>query len=128
MDIDRLIAGLPTRATGELSKMRARAASETRGKLNDPDLRRFIDAIDEEFLSRVSAPENGWTRGTQGDPRFLMHDGRRVGVVQRMDTHRASNGGVYVAEVLGQAIGKMFRHVDEARDAVATAYGEQKGR
>jgi len=100
MNFEKLIAGLPERSNGELVRMRSTAARDRRSAPHDLDLLRFVDEIDAELLRRLGPPLHGWTRGTQGEPRFLMHDGRRVGVVQRMETHRASNGGVYVGEGL----------------------------
>ena len=125
MSIEKLIAGLPERSNGQISKMRARAVHDRRSKPADDELLRLVEEIDSEFLRRLEPPENGWTSGTQGDPRFLMHEGQRVGAVQRMETHRSSNAGVYVAEILGKVLPKRYRHVEDARNAVAAAFEQQ---
>lgn len=125
--MDRLIAGLPERSSAQLAGMRNKGMQRRDVSPEDDELRRFIAAIDDEFVWRLASTENGWTKGTQGDPRYLMHDGRRVGVVQRMETHRLANGDVYLADILGQPLSQRFRHVDDARRAVEEAFAKNFG-
>ena len=120
--IDRLIEGLPDLSRAQLARMRIKGMQRRDVSPEETEIHRFINAIDSEFLRRKAPPHNGWTNGVQGDPRYLMHEGHRVGVVQRMETHRHSNGDVYFAEILGQLLPETFRRVDDARLAVERAF------
>ncbi|WP_281967302.1 hypothetical protein [Roseovarius nanhaiticus] len=120
--IDRLIERLPNLGRAQLAGMRIKGMHRRNVSPEDKEIHRFIDAIDSEFLRRKTPPHNGWTTGVHGDPRYLMCEGQRVGVVQRMETHRHSNGDVYLAEVLGQFLPEQFRRVDDARLAVERAF------
>lgn len=123
--IEKLIAGLPERDRAQLVGMRIKGMQRREDSPEDEEIRRFLAAIDDEFLRRVRPPESGWTHGAQGDPRYRMHDGQRVGVVQRLEAHRHTNGDVYLAEILGQPFSDRFRHVDDARKAVDEAFADQ---
>ena len=122
MIIERLIAGLPERTRAQLASMRIKGIERRKVAPQDKEIQHFINAIDDEYLRREEPPKSGWTSGAQGDPRYLMSEGQRVGFVQRMETHRHSNGDVYLAEVLGQPLPEQFRHVDDARHAVDNAF------
>lgn len=124
---DRLIAGLPERSIAQLAGMRSKGMQRRDISPEDEEIRRFIAAIDDEFVRRLASTENGWTKGTQEVPRYLMHGGCRVGVVQRMETHRHTNGDVYLAEVMGQPLSQRFRHVEDARRAVEETFAENFG-
>ena len=120
--IDRLIERMPDLGRAQLARMRIKGMQRRDVSPEEKEIHRFINAIDSEFLRRKAPPHYGWTNGVQGDPRYLMHEGQRVGVVQRMETHRHSNGDVYLAEILGQLLPETFRRVDDARLAVKRAF------
>lgn len=75
------------------------------------------EAALEEWTKRHPTVINGWTPGTQGDPRILMWNGIAVASVHRLETHKRKNHGVYKCIVRGRELSGLFRHVDDAREA-----------
>lgn len=69
----------------------------------------------EEWNRRYDEVEDGWTPGSQGDPRLLKADGVVVATVYRQETHRRDNAGVYVVIVKGTELPDRCRYIDDAR-------------
>jgi hypothetical protein len=113
MNIDKLIAGLPDSDTKKLCQQRLNAVKEAQfGNIESGSALR--DAIDVELMKRLEAPADGWSKGVQGEPRYLMQQGEKVAVVYRNETHGADRGD-YGIEVRGQVIDGSPRHVHEAQ-------------
>jgi hypothetical protein len=70
-----------------------------------------------EWNRRHDEVVDGWTPGSQGDPRLLKADGVVVATVYRQETHKSNNAGVYVVVVKGAELPDRYRHVDDARAA-----------
>lgn len=120
MGVEHLIAKLGTMPTPALVQQRLNVAAKARAS-GSPDAVALRDAIDSELMTRLGAPVDGWSNGSQGEPRYLVQGGAMIAVVYRLETHGKDRGG-YCIEVGGVELDSYPRHVDDAR-ALAEAAG-----
>lgn len=113
MEIDRLLANILLQDMPQLVRQRLNIVNRLEGDTRK-DLLILRDAIDSEIVERLGQMEDGWTTGVQGDPRYLLVEGKILAVVYRTETHGAGRGG-YGIEVGGVTYPAYPRHVDEAR-------------
>ncbi len=114
MDIELIKAGFPERETHSLLKQRENVVAKIALGTADMGELALRAAIDDELEHRFPDPDEGWSPGRQGDPRFLRKNGRVCAIVIRLETHGATKGG-YLIEVMGVALNAHPRNVDEAR-------------
>lgn len=110
--------------TEKLSALRENARRILMKSPTDAPVAEVIKAVDLELQSRFSGPEDGWSSGRQGEPRFYRKDGQVVAMIIRLEPHRVDQGG-YLIEVLGQPLPQHPRFIEEARMLAEAELGLQ---
>ncbi|MDQ2068196.1 hypothetical protein Q9295_17655 [Xinfangfangia sp. CPCC 101601] len=98
----------------KLALLRERARRLLLKSPSDVAAAQVLQAVDLELQRRFPGPDDGWTSGRQGEPRFYRENGQVVALVIRLETHGAQKGG-YLIEARGQPLPKCPRFIDEAR-------------
>lgn len=106
----------------KLSVLRENAKRILQKSPADTAAAQVLKAVDLELQSRFSGPDQGWSNGRQGEPRFYREDGKVVAMVIRLETHGVDRGG-YLIEVRGQPLPEHPRFIDEARILAEAALG-----
>ncbi len=120
MDIEGIISTLAERDDASLKRLQLNAERAFSRDPSDRKAQAVLAAVLEESERRSPPPKDGWTKGSQGDPRHLYRNGDRVATVVRNDTHGLNKGG-YDIWVLGERLNASPRHIDEARSLAEAA-------
>lgn len=80
----------------------------------DETARQMLKDVKRELERRYPEPNDGWSKGEQGEPRFYREQGQVLASVIRIETHGNNRGG-YEVEVRGQVLPETPYYVDEAR-------------
>lgn len=117
MNIELILGTLSSKDAKALGQFLKNANDALNRNPDDLDALRLRDAVAAEHDRRRPRVSDGWTKGTQGDPRHLMQAGEIVASVYRLETHRSDNDGVWSVVVMGRQLPETFRHIDDARRA-----------
>ncbi|MGO4906792.1 hypothetical protein ACEN2J_00520 [Pseudorhodobacter sp. W20_MBD10_FR17] len=114
MNIDSIIANITKSSTKALLGQRARISAKLGADSAHQNTQSILDAVDNELQRRFPTPRDGWSTGTQGDPRYFRTGGTICALVVRMETHGHAKGS-YLVEVNGSALDETPRHIAQAR-------------
>lgn len=114
MNVEAIIGTLSERNATSLKQLQTNAERVLKRAPEDANARALLAAIRLEWERRNPPPMDGWTNGSQGDPRHLYRDGERVATVVRHETHGLNKGG-YDIWVLGKRLDASPRKIEDAR-------------
>lgn len=105
---------LTEKSTKDLALLRENTKKILLKSSQDEAALQILQDVTRELERRYPEPNDGWSKGEQGEPRFYREQGQVLASVIRIETHGNNRGG-YEVEVRGQVLPDTPYHVDEAR-------------